>query len=161
MGAGLYPIDGCLSGSVDDIAQEAFLVAWKETARFDPDRSFGGWLRGIATNLVLNERRKSARRLRIMSSRLVDVLAANYPDDERGVTHPSGLVAALRACIGQLPERSRQIVRERYERELPIESVARTMNSSEVAMRQALSRIRQAIRTCIEGKQRTLQHEPC
>ena len=41
----------------EDIAQQAFLVAWqKQSELADPDR-FAGWIRGIVTNVARNERR--------------------------------------------------------------------------------------------------------
>ena len=44
---------------VDDLAQDAFVVAHGELDNFDQERDFGKWLRGIARNLVRNELRKS------------------------------------------------------------------------------------------------------
>ena len=46
---------------VDDIAQEAFLTAYRDWKTFDP-RGFGKWLRGIAANSVRDELGKNARR---------------------------------------------------------------------------------------------------
>ena len=54
---------------VDDLAQDAFVVAYRELETFDEDRDFGKWLRGIARNLVRNELRKAVRR-RIMNEDL-------------------------------------------------------------------------------------------
>ena len=59
---------------VDDLAQEAFLVAYQELSSFDADRDFGKWLRGIARNLVRNEVRKHARRQRILHGELTEHL---------------------------------------------------------------------------------------
>ena len=61
---------------VDDLAQEAFIVAYNRLDEYDHDRDFGAWLRGIARNLVINERRKNARRKRILSDNLTDVLVS-------------------------------------------------------------------------------------
>ena len=58
---------------VDDIAQEAFLTAYREWKTFDSTRDFGKWLRGIAANIVRNELRKDARRQRILRSELVEL----------------------------------------------------------------------------------------
>jgi RNA polymerase sigma factor (sigma-70 family) len=52
----------------DDIAAEAFLVAFGQRARFDRDRgSLRPWLFGIATNLVARHRRKEARYYRALA----------------------------------------------------------------------------------------------
>ncbi|MFT4687936.1 MAG: hypothetical protein ACJASX_004315 [Limisphaerales bacterium] len=39
---------GVQAGSVDDLAQEAFMGAFRELDRFDSSEDFGTWLRGIA-----------------------------------------------------------------------------------------------------------------
>jgi len=49
---------------VDDIAQEAFLTAYREWKTFDSTRGFGKWLRVIAANSVRDELGKNARRQR-------------------------------------------------------------------------------------------------
>ena len=59
---------------VDDIAQEAFLIAYREWDSFDQSRDFGKWLRGIAGNLIRNEIRKDARRQRILHTGLTEIL---------------------------------------------------------------------------------------
>jgi RNA polymerase sigma-70 factor (ECF subfamily) len=44
---------------VDELAQEAFLTAYRRYDNLEPDADFGRWLRGSARNLVANIRRKS------------------------------------------------------------------------------------------------------
>lgn len=150
---GVYP------DAVDDLAQEVFLVAWKEMDRFDQEYSFGGWLRGIARNLVMNERRKGARRSRILSSNLTEILDTNYPEHEVLEEDAPGLTGIVKSCIGELPERSRFIIDERYGKEKPLKDISAELKNSEIAIRQAISRIRQVLRKCIEAKSKGLAHE--
>jgi len=42
----------------EEIAQEAFLKAWKALARFDPERRFSSWLFKIAHNTALDSLRR-------------------------------------------------------------------------------------------------------
>jgi RNA polymerase sigma-70 factor (ECF subfamily) len=46
----------------DDAAQEAFLLAWRHIARYDPARPFAPWLMRIVMNAAADLRRK--RRVR-------------------------------------------------------------------------------------------------
>ena len=62
---------------VDDIAQEAFLTAFREWDSFDESRDFGKWIRGIAANIVRNEIRKHARRNRLLHTELADIAVAS------------------------------------------------------------------------------------
>lgn len=66
---------GIPSGYVDDIVQETFIVGYKKFKEFVQSRSMRSWLLGIARNLVLHERRKTARRLKLIHENLTDLLS--------------------------------------------------------------------------------------
>ncbi|MBU4200620.1 MAG: sigma-70 family RNA polymerase sigma factor [Verrucomicrobia bacterium] len=42
-------------GTAEDVAQEAFVVAYKNMAKFDASRDFGAWIRGIVRKLALRK----------------------------------------------------------------------------------------------------------
>src|ERR1043165_1049303 len=46
----------------EDLVQDVFTEAIKNAERFDPSRSFGAWLRGIARNALLRSPRDQKRR---------------------------------------------------------------------------------------------------
>lgn len=70
----------------DDIFQETLLVAWRKLDQFDKRRPFGPWLRGIASRLILAERRR-ARRLPV----LCEAAALEYLDSRcRALDHQHG-----------------------------------------------------------------------
>ncbi len=48
-------------GAAEDVLVEAFLRAYRGRARFDPSRSFGAWMRRIATNAALDRLRTLRR----------------------------------------------------------------------------------------------------
>jgi RNA polymerase sigma-70 factor (ECF subfamily) len=50
------------ASAADDVLVEAFWRAYRGRARFDPSRSFGAWLRRIATNAALDELRAARKR---------------------------------------------------------------------------------------------------
>jgi len=49
-------------GAADDVVVDAFWRAYRSRARFDPARSFGAWLRRIATNAALAQLKATRRR---------------------------------------------------------------------------------------------------
>ena len=141
---------------VDDVAQEAFIVAYNRLDEFDRERDFGAWLRGIARNLVINERRKDARRKRILSDNLTDVLlstssVAEDEDEEIGDTGMAKL-KALRECIASLPEKSLLMLRSRYEDENSAQEIAEEFDMKPPAVRKALERVRTGLRKCMEER---------
>ena len=141
---------------VDDVAQEAFIVAYNRLDEFDRERDFGAWLRGIARNLVINERRKDARRKRILSDNLTDVLlsSSSASDQEEKEIGDSGLAKlnALRACVSELPEKSLGLLRSRYEDENSALEIADEFEMKPPAVRKALERVRVALRKCMEKR---------
>jgi RNA polymerase sigma-70 factor (ECF subfamily) len=136
---------------VDDLAQEAFVIAFRRLANFEAGTDFGKWLRGIARNLVANERRKDARHSRLLPFAVADLLLERAGD---GVVEPdfNHLLPALRECVGQLPARSRELLRRRYAASENAGEIARALGLGADAVRQALLRIRLAVRECIEKK---------
>jgi RNA polymerase sigma-70 factor, ECF subfamily len=52
------------AGAAEDVLVEAFLRAYRGRARFDPSRSFGAWMRRIATNAALDQLRTARREAR-------------------------------------------------------------------------------------------------
>ncbi len=62
-----------------DIVQEAFISAWKAIGRYDPNQSFGAWLRSIALNKCRDRARRAAVRSRV-SAPATDELVAQARD---------------------------------------------------------------------------------
>jgi RNA polymerase sigma factor (sigma-70 family) len=50
-----------------DVAQEAFLRAFRSLERFSQDAAFRPWLLRIVSNLALNEQRSRSRRLGLLA----------------------------------------------------------------------------------------------
>lgn len=137
---------------VDDLAQEAFLVAYRRLGHFADGADFGRWLRGIARNLVLNERRKQARRSRLLHDSLAEVLTSDNEIDSFHEPPIAVLLRAMTECIAHLPARSRELLERRYSENNDASILARTFSLNAAAVRQTLMRTRLAVRRCIEGK---------
>ena len=142
---------GVESGWVDDLAQDTFVVAYREMDSYDPDRDFGKWLRGIARNLVRNEMRKQGRHRRILHESLSQHLlglAENEKDREVDVTQ----LSALRDCVEQLPGRSRELVRSRYYEGWDATILADKFEMKAATVRQTLLRIRRQLYQCVNQR---------
>ena len=136
---------------VDDLAQDAFVVAYREMDSYDPDRDFGKWLRGIARNLVRNELRKQGRHRRILHESLSQHLlglAENEKDLEVDVTQ----LSALRDCVEQLPGKSRELVRSRYFEGWDATILADKFEMKAATVRQTLLRIRRQLFQCVNQR---------
>ena len=135
---------------VDDLAQEAFLVAWRERESFDSQRDIGKWLRGIARNLVRNELRKDQRRKRILHEGLSELLIRLPECETESAEWQRCQMSALRDCVEQLAPKSRRIVAGRYSDGWKAPDLADHLGMTAAAVRQALMRIREQLKQCIE-----------
>ena len=141
---------GVEPGWVDDLAQDTFVVAYREMDSYDPARDFGKWLRGIARNLVRNELRKQGRHRRILHESLSQHLLnlAENKEDQVDVTQ----LSALRDCVEQLPGRSRELVHSRYFEGWDATILADKFEMKAATVRQTLLRIRRQLYQCINQR---------
>jgi RNA polymerase sigma-70 factor, ECF subfamily len=130
----------------DDLVQEAWLVAVRKLAAFDPERgSFCQWVRGIAGNLVLNHVRNGrVRRTRPL-----------VENDERVSGNEADLQRAEKVAwtLAQLSPRHEQALRAKYVDGLSVDAMATEWNETPKAVESLLTRARQAFRELYEKTQ--------
>ncbi|MFK8114304.1 MAG: sigma-70 family RNA polymerase sigma factor [Rubripirellula sp.] len=140
-------------GLVDDLFQETLLTAWQRFDQYDQSLPLGPWLRGIAINLARNAARKRKREILIFGESVhaaVEVAMQSIENsDEHGWDEKS---AALSDCLTQLPARSRELIRQRYEDSLNAAAIAKVTRSSSSAIRKQLQRIRETLADCVAKK---------
>jgi RNA polymerase sigma-70 factor, ECF subfamily len=142
---------------VDEIVQDAWLVAWKKIDTFrysgeQPDEEFVRWLCTIARYEVMKYRKKSPPRL-VLDEHVMDKLAELQFDkaDYFEARHE-----ALSTCIEKLRPRDQEIIRRRYEENVSVHDLASYIGRSADAVYKSLNRIRTSLLACIE---RTLKRE--
>ena len=86
------------------LTQDSFVKAWERLATFRGESPFGAWLRQVTVNVVMGDRRASARRLRRVApaedETVLDSAAAPRMDAER---------LDLERAIRVLPEMARTV----------------------------------------------------
>ena len=109
----------------NDMAQEAFLKAFRALPSFRGDSSFSTWLYRIAVNTCLNFRQSRRAPYEPLSEELPDLkppVALSIEEGERA--------AAVRAAVAKLPEKQRATLILKLYHELTHEEVARVLGSS-------------------------------
>ena len=110
-----------------DLAQEAFLRAYRALGTFKGDSAVGTWLHRIAVNLSLNAVAGRARRAETNEERAVPV--APEPDAMSRLL--SGERAAqVRAAIARLPPKQRATLVLRVYQDMPHQEIADLLGSS-------------------------------
>jgi RNA polymerase sigma-70 factor (ECF subfamily) len=99
------------SADADDIAQEAFVKAYRALDRFRPGAPFSPWLMRIVANEARNHRRASGRRARLALRVVPADDGGPTPEDQFVVSHRR---AALLDALDVLPERDRLVLSCRF-----------------------------------------------
>ncbi len=96
---------GLADASVEDICQEAWMVAYKKLETYDSEKAqFLTWLRGIAVNLARNELRKRSNQERPTSDDELKGQAENAQAFEPEADSPTDTQRVLRQVISDLPD---------------------------------------------------------
>lgn len=149
---------GVRAEEVDDLAQEAFLLGWEKLDEFVRAGDFDAWIRQIARRLIANERRKGARRGRLLSDHVTQLLLdaeGLKAGGEHAVHDTERELKALRVCMSELPEDGRDLLRRRYFEELSPGAIGGLLGKSSNQVRQSLMRLRRALLTCMKNRLQT------
>lgn len=138
---------------VDDAAQEVFVTAYLKLGDYSVGTDFASWIKAIARNVALNERRRrrhGQETVRRYREQIEDLLQPDW-DAALGPADAE-VLAGLRACLEALPPRSRELVRSRYYEESSSREIASAHGQSEPWVRVSLFRLRQVLADCLARK---------
>jgi RNA polymerase sigma-70 factor (ECF subfamily) len=137
----------------EDVAQEAFVRAYRALPRFRGDSKFSSWLYRIATNRALTHLKKRRRRADTVDIESGSHVEAVVIDDGRGeVASPELLVRneefrrAVRAAVLELPEQYRVVVTLFYLEERSYKEVVATLGIPMGTLKTHLHRARALLR---------------
>lgn len=127
-----------------DIAQDAFIQAYKSLNRFDAERPLRPWLLRIVSNLASNRRRSMARYMAALR-RFVST-----SDDSPAAVMLQQDQETLWQAVRQLSHDDQEIIYLRYFLELSSQETAAALNIAEGTVRSRLHRALGRLRTLIE-----------
>jgi RNA polymerase sigma-70 factor (ECF subfamily) len=107
--------------AAEDIAQEAFLLAFKALPDLDEPDRFAAWLYAITRNRALRWARKESRMLRVEFD---DALLSCIGGFSTGNRRDLESAVDLAAGIDELPENLRLIMRLRWLDEMPMQQIS-------------------------------------
>jgi RNA polymerase sigma factor (sigma-70 family) len=138
-----YNGTGSLSRS-EDVAQEVFVTAWKELRQLREPSKLRPWLCGIARRLTANMRRRDLRQPVHAAEELDAGHCSSAPDpSEQTISREEE--AILWRSLDQIPEAYREPLILFYREDQSIESVALSLELTEDAAKQRLSRGRKML----------------
>ena len=131
---------------VDEVVQNASLVAWRKFPEFEESTNFAGWLLTIARFEALKYRRGAARGPLVFSEDVWELLArdASTDGDARNTRRE-----ALEQCLGKLPTAQRDLVLKAHAPGARLNEIAQQSGGSEQAFYKTIQRLRAALLECI------------
>jgi RNA polymerase sigma-70 factor (ECF subfamily) len=137
----------------DDVIQMTNEVLWKKRGAFELGTNFKAWVLTTARFQVMSFQQKMKREKRALLDE--DVLMMIADEVEEDAEQMNRKLTYLNECIGLLPIRDQELVLHRYWEKGRFRDYAKADGRSEGALKVALYRIRGALRTCIEEKDKT------
>jgi RNA polymerase sigma-70 factor, ECF subfamily len=142
---------------VDDLAQEAFLGAYRGLEGFREEVPFRIWLLGIARRQVAGFLRAEVRRRTRHDGALAVALTQMRVEEIEGgrgddIVRRDREIAALERCLERLGPRNAVLVEEYYFRERSAVEIGRALGKTDNAVRVSLSRLRRGLLECVKRR---------
>ena len=137
--------------AADDLAQDAFVTAFKKIREFRGDSSFDFWLRSIAKNHFRNYIRK--KRDKYIGGETEQQILLDT--DESSHSHSPPMIDALKECLECVTGPSRELLEARYMLGETVREISAKTDQGYSALTMQLHRLRKSLADCIETKLET------
>lgn len=137
------------STDADDALQETNIFLWENQHDYQPGTNFKAWAFRIAYFKAMSCRRNRARTRTVEFSesmlQRIAIHATNHLDQQK-----ASRLDALQRCLAKLSGHERELISHKYEQKRSLVSYANTVGKSANALHKSISRIRLALRNCVE-----------
>ena len=132
-----------------EVLQRTNLVICQKATDYRPGTSFEAWTFTIARFQVMAWRKNQSRNRLVFSDTVYEQIDKKTEPSE---ANDDARVDVLKDCVKQLKVNERKLLEQRYQEDLPLTTLASTMNISLDAIGMRLSRIRKKLGQCIQQK---------
>lgn len=134
----------------EDVAQEAFVRAWRGLPRFRADASFRTWLYRIVTNLCYNRLPRLRQELAELEADAALLLPDTQPRLEATLVSQE-LRHHLHQAIEALPDSYRMLITLRHLQQLSYDEIAEVMEMPLGSVKTGIFRARRQLRQVLEA----------
>lgn len=141
---------GLLGGAegADDVVQETNLFLWERRADYESGSDFRAWALRVVRFKVLAARRDFLREQRLrFSDETIERLASRAEERAGGADRR---LKALGTCLGRTRPQDRRLLEWKYLKRGSLTELAEAMGESPNAIHKKISRLRMALRQCVE-----------
>ncbi len=132
-----------------EVLQRTNLIVCQKAADYRPGTSFEAWTFTIARFQLMAWRKNLTRNRLVFSDTVYEQIDGQR---ERSEVDDDARVDALKDCVKQLSVDESKLLQQRYQEDMPLATIASTMNMSLDAIGMRLSRIRKKLGQCIRQK---------
>lgn len=138
------------SAEAEDVAQEAFVAAYRALASYRGDGPLGAWVTRIALRLALRQVRQQARTIlpNVLEPAWVGPAAPERFDPAR-LALDAERARSVRAAVAALPDHYREVVSLRFFGELSLQEIAamtgRPLGTVKTHLHRGLARLRDQV----------------
>ena len=134
----------------EEVAQEAFVAAWKGLPSFRGESKFSSWLYQLTTNAAIDFLRREKRHR--AATPLEDELEPASPDTPQQAVEEDEVRQALQQALDSLTPEHREIFLLRQMRQLSYEEIGRLLNLEPGTVKSRLSRAKKQLRQILTQK---------
>ncbi len=134
----------------NDVAQEAFIRAWKAIEKFRGDSTFGTWIYRITVNTAWTLRKKAKKHYSLNIEDTQEPVVIDEKKDPELVAINSDLSVVLRKALNQIPLEQRIIVELKNIEGRSHKEIADYLDISVTAAKVRLHRAHQKLRNILE-----------
>ena len=134
----------------NDVAQEAFIRAWKAIGKFRGDSTFGTWIYRITVNTAWTLRKKAKKHYSLNIEDTQEPVVVDEKKDPELVAINSDLSLVLRKVLNQIPLEQRIIVELKNIEGRSHKEIADYLDISVTAAKVRLHRAHQKLRNILE-----------
>lgn len=130
---------------VDEVMQEASLIAWRKFSEFEEGTAFGGWFLTIARFEALAHRRRITRTPLVFSDDVWDLLAEEAGHHETSQNYRQ----YLESCLAKLHPDKRDVLLKVHSPGVIMREVAIQSGKTEQAFYKLIQRLRSSLLDCV------------
>lgn len=144
------------TSDAEDVFQETCRIILEKSASSPEIGDFRAWAKEIARRQVLQHWRqlRSRKTIPVPSAEMAELAGEVYLRHSPSVDALAEESAALRACLDQMPERQKHVIRLRFLADQGYDAIARALRASEGAIRRLASRTRLLLMECVRERLR-------
>jgi RNA polymerase sigma-70 factor (ECF subfamily) len=138
----------------EDLFQEVARIILEKSSEGTEVLDFRAWAKEIARRQVLQHYRtlRARRAAAVPTEEMADLVSEVYMKHSPAAGDLTEEVDALRECMGKMPQKNVELIRQRFAMDQGYDAIARAVQGSETAIRRMVSRLRLLLMDCVRRR---------